>query len=191
MSNRYVWQRYAVNITTSRGAPTNRVSYNWQYTSGEPDESAYVFYGDPDGGEPYISFGHSGTGFVFDRYDSGYLSQVIAYGGSVSVPAGKYFGFSSVDNGHTYNVYLTTAQTEVEGGGRTAQSVSPSVIPLTFTEAKGSANGTVSNSAASTYPPRDYPSKSARIWPYSAPGMRGSGRVSTSMYPLLGAALTM
>ena len=55
----------------------------------------------------------------------------------------------------------------------------------------GTANGTVSNSGASTYPPRDYPSKSARIWPYSAPGMRGSGRVSTSMYPLLGAALTM
>lgn len=35
---------------------------------------------------------------------------------------------------------------------------------------KGTANGTVSNSASSTYPPRDYPSKSARIWPYSAPG---------------------
>ena len=56
---------------------------------------------------------------------------------------------------------------------------------------KGTANGTVSNSAASTYPPRGYCSKSARIWPYSAPGMRGSGRASTSMYPLLGAALTM
>ena len=35
---------------------------------------------------------------------------------------------------------------------------------------KGSLIGTVSNSASSTYPPRDYPSKSARIWPYSAPG---------------------
>ena len=29
---------------------------------------------------------------------------------------------------------------------------------------------TVSNSASSTYPPQNYPSKSARIWPYSAPG---------------------
>ena len=152
MASRYVWQRYAVNITTSQGTPTNRVSYNWQYTSGEPDESAYVFYGDPDGGEPYISFGLSGTGFTFDRYDSGYLSQVIAYGGSVFVPAGKYFGFSSIDNGQTYNVYLTTAQTEVEGGGRTAQTVSPSVIPLTFTKSKGAANGTVSNSSSTTYP---------------------------------------
>lgn len=35
---------------------------------------------------------------------------------------------------------------------------------------KNNRNGTVSNSASSTYPPRDYPSKSARIWPYSAPG---------------------
>lgn len=45
---------------------------------------------------------------------------------------------------------------------------------------KGSANGTVSNSGASTYPPRDYPSKSARIWPYSAPGRYVSGRAATS-----------
>ena len=62
---------------------------------------------------------------------------------------------------------------------------------MTAVGTKGTANGTVSNSASSTYPPRDYPSKSARIWPYSAPGMRGSGRASTSMYPLLGAALTI
>ena len=165
MSNRYVWARNEVDISTSQGSPTNRVTYNWQYSFGEPDESAYVFSGDPDGGEPYIPFGHSGTGFTFDRYDSGYLSQVIAYGGSVSVPAGKYFGFSSVDSGQTYNVYLTTAQTEVEGGGRTAQSVSPSVIPLTFTESKGAPNGTVANSSSATYPPQNYPSKSARIWP--------------------------
>ena len=41
---------------------------------------------------------------------------------------------------------------------------------------KGTANGTVSNSASSTYPPRDYVSKSARIWPYSVPFMRCSGR---------------
>lgn len=152
MSNRYVWQRYAVNISTSQGSLTNRVSYNWQYTFGEPDESAYVFSGDPDEGEPYFSIGLTGNGFTFDRYDSGYLSQVIKYGGSVNVPAGKYFGFSSIDTGQTYHVYLTTAQTEVEGGGRTAQSVSPNVIPLTFTKSKGSANGTVSNSGASTYP---------------------------------------
>lgn len=163
MSNRYVWARNEVDISTSQGSPTNRVSYNWQYTSGEPDESAYVFSGDPDGGEPYIAFGHSGTGFTFDRYDSGYRSQVIAYGGSVSVPAGKYFGFSSVDSGQTYNVYRTTAQTEVEGGGRTAQTVSPSVIPLTFTEAKGAANGTVSNSSSATYPPNDTQPRIASI----------------------------
>ena len=41
---------------------------------------------------------------------------------------------------------------------------------------KSYANGTVSNSGASTYPPRDYVSKSARIWPYSVPFMRCSGR---------------
>ena len=40
---------------------------------------------------------------------------------------------------------------------------------------KGSLVGTVSNSGASTYPPRDYSSKSARIWPYSTPFMRCSG----------------
>ena len=74
--------------------------------------------------------------------------------------------------------------------------ISGQVTALTFEKmtavgAKGTPNGTVANSSSATYPPRDYPSKSARIWPYSAPGMRGSGRVSTSMYPLLGAALTM
>lgn len=41
---------------------------------------------------------------------------------------------------------------------------------MTAVGTKGSLVGTVSNSASSTYPPRDYPSKSARIWPYSAPG---------------------
>ena len=60
--------------------------------------------------------------------------------------------------------------------GMSAQVTSLTFEEMTATGTKGTANGTVSNSASSTYPPRDYVSKSARIWPYSVPFMRCSGR---------------
>ena len=180
MSSRYVWQRYAVNTTTSQGAPTNRVEYTWQTDFGEPEPSAYVRYSSPyDGGFGYGPvFGSSGTEttqYAFDRWDSDTQTEILNWDGSVTIPANKYFGITSVDVYEVYKVYLTTAQTELSTG-RQSQPVSPSVIPLTFVRSKGAANGTVSNSSSATYPPRDYVSKSARIWPYSVPFMRCSGR---------------
>ena len=156
MSNRYVWQRYAVNISTSQGAPTNRVEYIWQTDFGEPEPSAYVRYSSPyDGGVGYgPDFGSSETEttqYDFDRWDSDTQTEILNWDGSVTIPANKYFGIASIDVYQVFKVYLTTAQTELSTG-RQSQPVSPSVIPLTFVRSKGAANGTVSNSASSTYP---------------------------------------
>ena len=159
MSNRYVWQRYAVNISTSQGAPTNRVEYIWQTDFGEPEPSAYVRYSSPyDGGVGYgPDFGSSETEttqYDFDRWDSDTQTEILNWDDSVTIPANKYFGIASRDVYQVFKVYLTTAQTELSTG-RQSQPVSPSVIPLTFVRSKGAANGTVSNSASSTYPPND------------------------------------
>lgn len=215
MSNRYVWGRYNLTYTAAYSAmetvPQNHYQNKPYY--GVPDYTAV-------GTSYYTSiataFTMEGTLFKLsnpvitapsDEYNvpittlNDYFYFItrasapsasttykniyrvrIGYSGSRSV-------YADVFTGNYYGNRIPCLQFYISGLSGTLSSCSFEEMSATGT--KGTANGTVSNSGASTYPPRDYVSKSARIWPYSAPGMRGSGRVSTSMYPLLGAALTI
>ena len=172
MSNRYVWGRF--NIT-----PVLFVdSSHWGGISvkGSPvtilmtTNSANL--SPSGGGWPRDASINSGDTATIDLYDQ-YL-----------VPPNTYFSFKGTSFGYSEVFYSRDV------------SISCDVIPQTigayvsirfnggsggpgkalYNASKGTANGTVSNSASSTYPPRDYVSKSARIWPYSVPFMRCSGR---------------
>ena len=178
MSNRYVWNRYnvqyAYNIDLSESSTGgSEVKYTASqskvqmssHKTGDWYEAEIV---DPDG------------------------TDTISSSNSVLIENGWYF---QIGNRTHYNNSGSTLSLSHTFGTivsfRTTAGMLVSLPYVRYVPAAGTANGTVSNSGASTYPPRDYVSKSARIWPYSAPGMRGSGRASTSMYPLLGAALTI
>lgn len=185
--------------------------YNGSYPMSEydlRDGPVYIRYG--------TSYGFSNGKFTINgglvaTVPNGYTAPFIISPGVASYD--YYIGFSKTAGTNSYDaIYRMRVSKsssaddnpQIRFGVRSNNDTTPSLSAFYFVNdyssssqgwrllpAKGSASGTVSNSGASTYPPRDYVSKSARIWPYSAPGMRGSGRVSTSMYPLLGAALTI
>ena len=166
MSNRYVWQRFNLDYEEAQGSPVRGFQdFYWTRHDGtEWDAEQYVGYA------PEISNFRSSYVVFQDA-----VSLTLELYESVTIPAGQYcwIAHSRTNNTASYGkIYKTTAQTTVSGQPQLAgvQPTNPNIVPITFTRVKGTANGTVSNSASSTYPPRDYPSKSARIWPYSAPG---------------------
>lgn len=179
MSNRYVWARYNRNSEYEKagnwGSTQNHAENGEQKIAIASNESQLArASGTYDPTEWHVQIKNPDETVAISR------------GNPYTVPQGKYF-YMLGGLGTFFATQATTCKYESDY----ITAMTPSVPQLMLRYSKGSANGTVSNSGASTYPPRDYPSKSARIWPYSAPGMRGSGRASTSMYPLLGAALTM
>ena len=157
MSNRYVWNRYNVqyvyNIDQSETSTGGRTV---QYTSSQSKvqmsshktsnwyEAEII---DPDG------------------------TDTISNSHSVDIANGLYF---QIGTRTYYNNCGSTLRLAHSFGTiiefRTAGGMLMAIPYVRYVPAAGTANGTVSNSASSTYPPRDYPSKSARIWPYSAPG---------------------
>ena len=190
MSNRYVWGRYGLVY----GEPTPYALSTG--TTAGPSPTTIICTSSPSNVIANPSEIQAGGQYCSSQIVSPSRTLQLVTGNTVTIDAGEYFQFTS-DSLFIHNVYYN------QGSSFRLQYSSSSTNYVTFVNARnnvksvvcfaeqGSLVGTVSNSGASTYPPRDYPSKSARIWPYSAPGMRGSGRVSTSMYPLLGAALTM
>lgn len=189
MSNRYVWSQYGYSYEPQETGPGNP---GLSGTSGSP----YYVYTANDSDGLFTNW-LGPIGGIRDRCDwTRYDRKYVLNRGDKTdgIPAGTYFGVttSSWDPPCYVWSYRATAQVVLEHDQRNDfVMASGSCNKIEGVPTQGSLIGTVSNSGASTYPPRDYPSKSARIWPYSAPGMRGSGRVSTSMYPLLGAALTI
>lgn len=186
MSNRYVWQQYT--------APYSAVQES--FPSSSTDNVGLTGFGNAI----TVTEGHritvSTSGEISVR--NGDIIVDVSNGNFADFKgvSGYYYEFEGASWMNSHYViyckrdgYMVGAQ-YVNGDYRVTIRASY-FDNMVAEQEKGSLIGTVSNSAASTYPPRDYPSKSARIWPYSAPGMRGSGRASTSMYPLLGAALTI
>ena len=217
MSNRYLWQRN--NLTTSfTNISTSGSTYRWTLPN-EPlfptNQAIHLDLGSSlnigSNGQLECSgsaIGVSTTGIIYIPNSSvfaEYFEQPPDYdGSSINHRFDLYVRFGDSPYAYRLYGYVTTTATYVDLQLAARTNGNQSVIQQVgnyadinwtyfrqYQVVKGAANDTVSNSGASTYPPRDYVSKSARIWPYSAPGMRGSGRASTSMYPLLGAALTM
>lgn len=54
---------------------------------------------------------------------------------------------------------------QFSASGSSGQVTALTFEKMTAVGAKGTPNGTVANSSSATYPPQNYPSKSARIWP--------------------------
>ena len=162
MSNRYVWNRYEITESEVAEKVTQGLLSNY------PDDKNIVRMGSRVFASSYPIGGTDGEYGISSPYEEKELS----YGVNVEVPANRYFKFYDPDRRglrpETYLALRGGCIVEVQEGYRRANlSNANKVHPR---RSKGTANGTVSNSASSTYPPRDYPSKSARIWPYSAPG---------------------
>ena len=162
MSNRYVWNRY--EITESEVAEKVTQGYLPNY----PDDKNIVRMGRRVFASSYPIGGTDGWYSISSPYEE----QELSYGVNVEVPANRYFKFYDPDRlglrPETYLALSGGCVVEVQEDYHSANlSNANKVHPR---RSKGSLVGTISNSGASTYPPRDYVSKSARIWPYSAPG---------------------
>ena len=94
-----------------------------------------------------------------NKYEHLYKASYQCYGGTVSFLLTYIY---SSGQGQYWNIRASGAYTLYGSGA-------------VYELAKGAANGTVSNAAQGTYPPRDYASKSANICPYKVPLMRGVG----------------
>ena len=191
MSNRYVWERF--NLGERR---TNVVSddddFNpWFYLTEEADlaneSSLLVTYGTSysrDGAVFRVSpatditlnnrndwtiysetIDDQDAQIPFDMYFyiNGRNSRVYHFAGAVTTNSAAY-----VDAQLMLQPDRSNERLEFFNGGANSQSKYSAHEMRRIV--KNNRNGTVSNSASSTYPPRDYVSKFARIWPYSAPG---------------------
>lgn len=188
MSNRYVWQRY--NIALALFVDNSR--WSGESVTGPPVTILMTTNSDdlsPKGDdwprEAQINSGAGSTETIDDLQ-----GQCVVPPNTYFSVKGTTFSYGKVYYSRDASISCTLTQSMMNPAS-VSVNFNPYVGHAVYNGSKGTANGTVSNSASSTYPPQNYPSKSARIWPYSAPGMRGSGRASTSMYPLLGAALTI
>ena len=178
MSNRYVWGRYAVEpvfATDVNVVTSNQIFQEWEGTiklvqTTDPDVLL------PDGSTSWPQNAYFPASFV------GSAEPVSV--GFKSIPANTYFSVFAdndiIDSWILRDVYYTASGCRIETEyvddysphwyEVSVMGVRSDATGVGFNGSKGTANGTVSNSASSTYPPRDYSSKSARIWPYSAPG---------------------
>lgn len=152
MSNRYVWEKY------------------------DTVYGPYATLGDPFTQMTSTTASQRNTRFdeydnVKDYVDDTNSTRVFnALTGSFNVVAGKYYsGFFYSNLPEWYCQSSGTVSVTLEGETYTLKVVSGSVRRISR---KGYANlkgdellGTVSNTASSTYPPRNYALKSARIWP--------------------------
>ena len=188
MSNRYVWNIYSLAFTEELDGPQN---YSMTASFLGVDEPVFV----RQAADAHISWslqdptvGNYNLLTGGDEYtEEATISIEPNYYYQLAYNSGRTSCYKAGSNGATAHLSFRSSGSNRRSCTLAADNV---YYPLPR-RSKGTPAGTVSNSGASTYPPRDYVSKSARIWPYSAPGMRGSGRASTSMYPLLGAALTI
>lgn len=155
MSNRYVWNRY--EITESEVA--EKVTQG--YLSNYPDDKNIVRMGRHVRVSSYPIGGTDGQYAISSPYEE----QELSYGVNVEVPANRYFAFYDPDRlGSRPETYLALRGgciVEVQEDYRRANlSNANKVHPR---RSKGTANGTVSNSASSTYPPNDTQPRIASI----------------------------
>ena len=169
MSTRYVWSKNDYSITKG-----NTYTYNNSvYTANNPSVVINLY------SSSTLAINSSGTnlGIPIAEKTGLYVSD-----GTVISNQKVYFYFTVGSRRYpTKGVYFAAPRGAIH---KWTYSQSTFIGPATATTwqevtgaSKGSPVGTVSNAASSTYPPRDYASKSARMWPYSAPERRTSGGV--------------
>ena len=162
MSNRYVWARNNINedIEDYGGGTTSGHIHN-QNLGYSDNPQAFFWDWSRD---PIVATEVSG----YNRMQTTNVT-LEQEGDSVTIPAGMLCNLLARYVYQTTEDVVVTLKTiisnqdyalQIQGGNKR----------VALRRTKGSPAGTVSNSASSTYPPRDYSSKSARIWPYSAPG---------------------
>ena len=162
MSNRYVWARNNID--------TNIEDYGTGVYLSVPDQTTLGYSSDPSAF--YWDWSDSQTEAIdIYSWDNSRTTnfELGKEGDSHTIPAGM---LCNLNARYVYQMDepVTVTVLEVFSDGRRRVQYQGSNKRIAVRRTKGTANGTVSNSASSTYPPRDYPSKSARIWPYSAPG---------------------
>lgn len=202
MSNRYVWNRYAITYTSQAAdmpadQGTGGVSIWTLSTLGLSTGAPYIVVGESfslnnglftlQTNAKVIEL-HTLNTELFNYFaDGNYIHdddtincEVLEFyaGFSVSYPTtstqfSTIYKFRFVPWGEDRNAEITGVRISFAYGdlrmeGFTTET--PATCDITGQKIsavgnKGTAAGTVSNSAASTYPPRGYPSKSARIWP--------------------------
>lgn len=157
MSNRYVWNRYGIELQTNGtiGAPVIVVD---GVDTSAASSAVPVDYS--------TSIQRNGSNIELvnpTEWDANFPGS-----DGRTFPVGTYIKVNPKWD-YRYHIVIedvlyVTAEMELRPSGSTLRTYSGEAIRYSGYGA-GTAAGTVSNSAASTYPPRDYPSKSARIWP--------------------------
>lgn len=151
MSNRYVWNRYGIELqtngTVTAGAPSSIIVNNVD-TSGSASSSVPVDYS--------TSIQRNGANIELVNP----TERLFNFPGSngYTFPVGTYIKVNPKWD-YRYNIVIedvlyVTSEMELRPSGSTLRAYSGSAIRYSgYT--KGSANGTASNSGASTYPPND------------------------------------
>lgn len=167
MSNRYVWNIYSLDFTEELDGPQN---YSMTASFLGVDEPVFV----RQAADAHISWslqdptvGNYNLLTGGDEYTEGATISIEPnYYYQLAYNSGRTSCYKAGSNGATAHLSFRSSGSNRRSCTLAADNV---YYPLPR-RSKGTPAGTVSNSASSTYPPRDYPSKSARIWPYSAPG---------------------
>ena len=164
MSDRYVWERYNFTADLQQAEQTSSV---WvQASTGD----AYI-YTTKDIGN--LSLPSSVTSWPANPQMNNYEERLwINSGMDDTISNGNYFALAGNNRGpdSTYGVYYTSRNISAKVMSTSASQVRvqfgvPYPYKMVYQPIKGSSAGEISNASSSTYPPRNYSLKSARIWP--------------------------
>lgn len=151
MSNRYVWARYNRNSEYEKagnwGSTQNRAENREQKIAIASNESQLArASGTTDPTEWHVQIKNPDETVAISR------------GNPYTVPQGKYFYMLG-----GFDTFFATQATTCKYESDDITAMTPSAPRLMLRYSKGTANGTVSNSVSSTYPPNDTQPRIASI----------------------------
>ena len=164
MSNRYVWARYSTRNSHYDGEYQSSITQ--RYWDRGSNSSPVLFISNS---RPQATYGSDGDGsYVINQDDADEIYN-LTVGQKQSIPGSVYFNVHANKNGHSSpdTFYSASSGAAVEMTEFSTNSGGEYIVNnarLTYPyKSKGTANGTISNSASSTYPPNDTQPRIASI----------------------------
>lgn len=153
MSNRYVWARYSTRNSHYDGEYQSSITQ--RYWDRGSNSSPVLFISNS---RPQATYGSDGDGsYVINQDDADEIYN-LTVGQKQSIPGSVYFNVHANKNGHSSpdTFYSASSGAAVEMTEFSTNSGGEYIVNnarLTYPyKSKGTANGTISNSASSTYP---------------------------------------